>query len=303
MNRLWLGLMVPLAACNNIEVGLVVEEVPPPSGECSFMPGELEYPLTFDTQRMSTMFIPTEVTNVLSAEPTVINGMDPMILQEPANRVSPLRFDFRWECDTQGFTAGQGPLVLPAFSVDNPFCLDTRDEANSDFAGFDVVSASGAPVGPEQTQIWQFTPITAQLGQALNTAFRLAELSEDCCDLARGCQNVQTVATTGACADLQVLLDSIAPQRYSVAQEQTLNIWRPYFLYTPQGAQELQSGVIPNFKLRLRGVYEGITSAGDLITSTEFIRDVGICKGDVVGGLLGRCTLETTEQCLQGFVN
>ena len=303
MKKFWLGAMVTAAVgCNNVEVGLVVEEVPPPTAGCGFRTGEVEWPLTFDSQRMSQMFIPTEVTNVMSTATTRIVRQDPLLTQQFPTTVTPLRFDFRWECDASGFTAGQGPLILPAFSVDNPFCLDTRDESNADFAGFDVVSASGPPVGPGETVIWLHTPITAQLGEALNVAFRLAELSQACCDLANGCENARNFATTGACQDLQNLLDSVAPNQFSVQQPETLNIWRPYFLYTAAGAATLQRGSIPNFPLRLRGVYEGITAAGDLITSTEFIRDIGVCKGAPVGQG-DRCTLSATELCFQSFVN
>ncbi|MEM7676354.1 MAG: hypothetical protein AAF449_10165 [Myxococcota bacterium] len=292
--------MATLVACNNIETGLVVEEVPPPGDGCVFEPGDIDFSLTFDAQQMSSMFIPTEVTNVMTAEGTTIVTEEPEVVITPSLSVTPLRFDFRWECDSNGFTAGQGPLILPAFSVENPFCLDTRDEANSDFAGFDVVSATGGRIAPGETGIWSITPITPQLGDALQTAFRLAELSEDCCNEAGGCQNAPGRATVGACLELQNLLNDVAPDSFNVQQAETVNIWRPYIFYTAQGANALGQSRIPGFPLRLRGIYEGITAQGDLITSTEFIRDVDVCKGEVAGaGGLGACASQRTIDCLQ----
>ncbi len=304
MKRFVLGMTAigafALFACDNVEFGLVVEEVPPPDDDCGFEPGVADWPLVYDSERMGQMFIPTEVTNVLSDAPTQIVANDPILLSTPPLSVTPLRFDFRWECDSNGFTAGQGPLILPAFSTENPFCLDNRDDANSDFAGFDVVTANGAPISPSDTGIWTFDAITPQLGAQFNVAFRLAELSEDCCNLAGGCQNAPNFANQGACADLQILLDSVAEGQYSVQQPETVNIWGPYVVYTPQGTNEAGRTIIPSFPLRIRGVYEGITAAGDLITSTEFVRAIGICKGDPVGtGFLGACTNDDTIQCFQ----
>ncbi|MEO1334812.1 MAG: hypothetical protein AAFV29_04180 [Myxococcota bacterium] len=298
--------MAILAACNNVETGLLVEEVTPPTfdedtGGCSFEPGSIDFPLTFDAQQMSVMNVRTEVTNVLSPDggSTVI-VTDPELIVAPSLSVTPLRFDFRWECDSNGFTAGQGPLILPAFSVENPFCLDTRDEANSDFAGFDVVSATGTRVAPGETAIWSITPITPQLGDALQTAFRLAELSENCCTQAGGCQNAPNQATVGFCADLQALLNDVAPGSFDVQVPETVNIWRPYIFYTAQGTNALGQTRIPGFPLRLRGIYEGITAEGDLVTSTEFIRDINVCKGEVAGaGGLGACTSQLTINCMQ----
>ena len=300
-----LGAMVTLTAvgCNNVEVALLVEEVPPPDDEdCSLEPGNVDFPLTFDSQNMSSMLVPTEVTSILSESDTTIVLAEPEITQQFPNTVTPLRFDFRWECDSFGFTAGQGPLILPAFSVDNPFCLDTRDDANNDFAGFDVVSASGAPVSPGSTAIWTFTPITAQLGIAIAEAFRFAELSEACCDSAPGgdCNNVASVATLGACQELQDALNAVAPNRFNVQDVNTLNIWRPYIAYTLQGTLAVGNTNVASFPLRLRGVYEGITARGSLITSAEFVRNVGVCKGDIVNGINGGpCTGPTTIRCLQ----
>lgn len=293
------------AACNNTEVGLVIEEVPPPDfdegeGTCSFQTGTVEYGIIYDTANMSSLFLRTEVTNTLSSNSTQLTSIDPIINLQFPNRVSPRRFDFRWECDSNGFSAGRGPLFLPAFSVDNPFCLDTRDEANADFVGFDTVDASGAPVAPGQTGIWGFDAITAELDEAFDQAFRLAELSDDCCELAGGnCQNAPTFAAVGACAELQATLDSIVPGRLSVQDPATLDIWRPYVLFTLQGTLDRNETVVADFSMRLRGIYEGITDAGDMITSAELLRNIGICKGGDFNGVFGACTARETIFCYQ----
>ncbi len=307
MKRFLLGTTFTLLAvgCNNVEVGLLVEEVPVPNFDeeantCEFAPGEVDFALTFDSQNMTGMTIWTEVTNVLSGGGVVINEMDPGIDLVFPNSVTPLRFDFRWECDSFGFTAGQGPLFLPAFSVTNPFCLDTRDDANGDFAGFDVVAATGPPVAPEGTAIWKFTPIPVRLGTALDDAFRLAQLSDACCRDVGGCANAGTTASDD-CNALQDAFDAVAgPGVYSITNEADLNIWRPYFDYTFAGTQARGDPATVPFPLRLRGVYEGITSRGSLITSAEFVRSIGICQGGDIANLGRPCTSQITINCFGG---
>ena len=308
MKRFLLGtLFTLLVGCNNVEVGLLVEQVPIPEfnaeeNTCLFTPGEDDFALTFDSANMSGMTVWTEVTNVLSGGNVTINTAEPTIETTFPNTVTPLRFDFRWECDSFGFTAGQGPLFLPAFSVTNPFCLDTRDDANGDFAGFDVVNATGPPVPPDgSTGIWKFTPIPPRLSAAFDDAFLLAALSDACCREANGCANAASAGGNN-CAALQTAFNNIAgPGVYSITNEADLNIWRPYYDYTLAGTEARGDRAIVPFPLRLRGIYEGITSSGSLITSAEFVRSIGICQGTDIqlpGG--EACTSQVTISCFGG---
>lgn len=286
MKRYWIGALAFAAAgCNNIEVGLLPLHLPMPDFDptqgCTVSPtGDAILNLRLDTSKMGSMGIFVVVRNSLSGVEQVLQDMPFESLPVP-NSVRPLRFDFRWECDSTGFSADLGPLVLPAFSPDGrrPFCFDKRDETTRSFTGFDVVSATGRTIQPNEEQIVETRPVPPQLGRAFRDLFRLANLAEACCADVGGCANVPTDAdpTSGACGELQSHFDSIAGRNVlSVRNVEDVSRWRAYSFYTGLHAGMAQ---IPSYFMRLRGTFEGVTPTGDLVTSSELTQDVGLCDG------------------------
>ncbi len=305
MKRLGLSVGLLAAACNNAEYGIVPTHLATPelSGNaCTLEPGgdplgkvDLDLGLVLGSAfpQQNSLSLGVVVSNILANEEVVLSQQAPMDRFITNNRVTPLRFDYRWECESQGFTVGLSPIEVPVFGVGKPFCLDDRAESK-DFQGTDIIAATGPTVLPGELGVWLIRPVTTQLATGFRDVFQLAELAEQCCDEVNGCDNLQNAnLQTGACATLQATFDSVAGPNVLSAQDQgDVEKWRGFVAYTPS------NGLLttPSYNMRIRGFFEGVTPSGSLVTSSLFSTEIGICAS---GPNQLSCSTEVVRACLQ----
>ena len=143
MKKYWLaGLALATTACNNVETALLIKHAAAADDTCVFEEGgDAVLPnITFDATSGDALSLFLRVENLLQGGQINYGSDENPDLQTIPNTVTPVRFDLRWECDSNGFSDDLGDLYLPQFSATESFCLsdDTRD-----FVGFDVVPATG----------------------------------------------------------------------------------------------------------------------------------------------------------------
>jgi hypothetical protein len=298
---LWAMPLALLVGCENVETGLTVlgAALPESTETCAFnADGDGYYNnITFDAANADTLALNLRVRNTLQGGTVNFGTADQPDTFRLPNTVTPLRMEFRFECDTNGFSDELGPLYVPQFSVEKPFCFD-RD--TREFKGLDVVPASGPAIEPSENAIVLVRPITTQLARALNDVFILADQAEACCGEVMGCNqaNLQNAPTTGngPCARLQTEFNRIAPNKLSVTRLEDIQKFRPYRLfdhlaYPPRPANnqgDIDENQMMNggpetqvygaaYPLRLRGVLEGITGDGETVSSTEYFEIIHLC--------------------------
>lgn len=272
-----------LLGCNSVELSFVPLYVVRPEATentanntitCDFGTAD---PMPFVTinvaeQSAFTMVIRTE--NRL--QETQLTLQQDGITEELAipNTIQPVRFDFRWECESNGFTAGQEALRLPAFSADRAFCLDRRDETTGNFTGFDTIQASGPSILPGEEGNINIRIAPPQMISAVADAFQIAQLAESCCREAGSCElAAQGVPEDFAsCQQLQGVFDGVGGDLRANSLD-ALTLWRPFVVHT-----SAVNTPVP-YNMRLRGRFEGVLPDGSLITSTDFLQDVGFCEG------------------------
>jgi hypothetical protein len=279
------SLGLALIACNAPDTslllrGAVVGERDMMTGACMFDPegGENLLGIRLDVETQLSLYLLVRADNTLTPPITDIDS-DPDDQLKYREDITPIRFDYRWECDSLGFASDLGPLYLPQFSTTQPFCLDNRDDTTKSFVGFDVINATGASIPAGATGGVEIRPIPAQLGLAIRDMFALAALAEGCCATAAGCEGVQNGANQ-ACSDLAAYFADVGIINNQVEEAQR---YRPFSLFNGNAGPAAMLGVgAPTYQLRMRGVLEGTTGSGDTITSNEYIQDIGI--GFSVGG-------------------
>jgi hypothetical protein len=284
-----------LIACDAPDASLVIEGVVPPmimvdtmtgAVSCQYDPADAEnqIDITIDVANQLTLFLVLKVRNTLAPDTLEIDS-DPDQTIAYSEAVSPLRFDYRWECDTIGFGSDLGALYLPQFSVNQPFCLDSRDETGGDFVGFDVIPATGAAIPAGTVGGVEIRPVPAPLGIAIYDMFTLAALAQACCASTDGCAGVENGANA-ECIRLQTLFNDVG-----ILQNQTeaAQRYRPFSLFDGAMPPSSTYPVTPTYALRIRGVLEGVTSSGDTVTSNEWSQDIGI----------GRNLAQGTNPCNQ----
>lgn len=268
-------------ACNNVDVGLVPRFVPTPEesmGACTFDPeAERLAFIRADVTLMRALSLQVSADNILSPNETLIQQADPMVVFRSPNSIQPVRFDYRWECDSSGFT-NHGPLVLPAFDPTRPFCIDDRDDTTRDFVGFDVIPAGGGVINPGETGLIQIRPVTPQLIDAMLEVFQIARRASECCATGDCSQPESGVdPNQGVCAEVQALFDLTDPTgSLNVRNSADLLRFAPFAIYAPR---DLSSNQPVPLNLRLAGRFEGIRPTGGLVTSTLWQEEVGFCVG------------------------
>ena len=283
-------------ACNNVSTSVLAVHIAAPEDPaiCGFEgDGEIfRSSTTLNTNPgvvnpQLNLVLRARLFNAMSADPVDIE-LNPEEFFVLPNRVSPIRFDFRWECDSNGFTVNQGPLFLPQFSLTQPFCLNNRDDTG-DFIGFDAVSASGDAIQPQAISLAAFEPVPPQLGQAFDELFQLASLANACCAEVGGCNNVvnANLAGNGACRSLQDLFNGLSNGRLNANVPADVQRWQPFSIYEGQAAP---AAAFATYPLRLRGRFELITGAGEMITSNELIHNINVCRG--CGAPTSACTFK-----------
>jgi hypothetical protein len=286
--------VLPLVACDAPDSSLVIEGVIFPSVMTDSMTGSTTcmydpmsttnfIDISIDVAGQLTLFLVLKVRNTLRPSEVLIDT-DPNQGIVYSEAVSPLRFDYRWECDTIGFGSDLGALFLPQFSVNQPFCLDSRDETGGDFVGFDVIPATGATIPAGSVGGVEIRPIPAPLGIAFYDMFTLAALAQACCGSTDGCAGVENGANQ-ECIRLQTLFNDVG-----ILQNQTeaAQRYRPFSLFDGAVPPASTYPVTPTYPLRMRGVLEGVTSSGDTVTSNEYSQDIGVGRNLKQGAAL--CT-------------
>lgn len=284
--------LASLVGCNNPSNSILAVEVAAPTdpatcvfpaaGELfwaeTFLNTVLPTPVGFVQQLTHTLFIRT--FNDMRADDVIVEFQPAEVITLP-NRAAPLRFDFRWECESNGFSVDQGPFFLPQFSLTQPFCLNDRDEAG-DFIGFDAVPASGPAIGPQEFGLVAIQPIPPQLGLAFDEFFQLATLANLCCQEAGGCDrvvNANITAPGGNCTALQNLFNAVSGGVLNANQPADVRRWQPFSIYDGSGPPAAVGAFFP---LRLRGRFEFLTASGETITTTELAHKIGICRNCAV---------------------
>lgn len=270
------ALALGTAACDTEDSSIIARGLLIPDDECSVTSDDDEFllPDIFDTTSgpyQLTLYAALE--NQMTAEETPVDD-DPETVLTPPNAAMPLRFDFRWECDSNGFSPEQGPLYLPQFSLSEPFCLDQREDTET-FVGRDAVSASGPAIeAGGGIGVVTFQPVPPQLGYAFDEVFQIATQSNACCTDAGGCGNVQnaSLADGAPCKKLQDFFDAVSGGQLSARSPADVQRWQPYSLYVGGGTGS-------SYPIRMRGRFELVTASGRSINSTQLAYDLRLCRG------------------------
>ncbi len=290
--------MFTLGGCFNLDsaltpIGSVVGEAS--MGACTWDPMGNTYEI--DTQYNPTlatsMRLVVQLQNNLEAN-AIQFAEDPAEVFVPPNNITPLRFDMRWECDTDALSAGLGAMILPQFSFDRPFCLDNRGDTTGNFVGFDVIPASGAAITPGGgIGVAEINPVTSQMGEAVRDMFEISRLADACCSEDTDCAtSVQRDPNNfgAACSALNTLFTQLGDANRIKNAEFVSRMQRfSSFDATSPGAFIAQGGVA-QYNMRLRGVFEGVTSDGDLVSSTEFAQLIGFCRGNMAECPMNECS-------------
>jgi hypothetical protein len=295
MNYRWLGaLAIAFTACNNVETAIVplypvAPTVDMMSGGCLFEEGSaslLEAPM--DLSFMGGLFLGFLVQNNLS-DTIIPLETNPREETVNTNAWRPIRFDYTWECDNHSFLVGLPPLVVPAFSVQQPFCYD-QTEDTEDFVGTDVVPISGQAILPQDDGVVLIQAVSGPTAQALAGSFDIAKLAESCCapraDGTGGCYDnegnfdVSLSANAVACTNLDNVLRGQSGDTLSTANGTGVELFRPFSRFT-DGSGE-------TYSMRLRGAMEGVTMDGATMFSSDLHQDVLFCLGS--GSAANPCT-------------
>lgn len=300
MRKMMLGFAAAgaLAGCGTNESAITIHGVVIPSesqGSCEFGSAENDHlvAIVLDTSNSYTMTLALDVEN-RHAKREFFKGVRGNNYTEMiGNDFQPLRYDLRWECDSPGFSSDLGPLVVPAFDFDQPFCLDRRSEVNQDFVGFDVIAASGPVIAPEEFGITMITPIPYQLGLAIDDTFEIARYADDCCRNTDGCDGT-TAAFAGAvlesCTRLGEIFTTLDPNGSELSVKapdsgtasSDLVRFRPFAIYhgtyASQKIERTHAQYGAAYGVRLRGSLEGMLGDGDLVSSNEFSIQISLCK-------------------------
>lgn len=287
-------LSTSVMGCNAIDTSVIIQGVVPPElgmgGGCTFKPSdEFVSNIVLDTAGSFQLLLPLAVENRQPAiEDDLGSPSTPQVIPFPSDW-TPLRFELRWECDSNGFTSNLGALIVPAFHPSLPFCLDKRADANQEFVGFDVVPAEGGAIAPEEIGVAVIRPVPFQLGQAINDTFRIAVLADECCRLANTNCDGSDQTPGNSCKTLQDIFATIDPMNLSVSSgkaqqpSEDLLTFRGFSVF--DGSYAARTNSTPDqpligafYPMRLRGTLEGMNGDGSLVTSSEIGQQVGFCR-------------------------
>jgi hypothetical protein len=237
------------------------------------------------TEFTSSVLLDTAVALELTLPFTVVNQSESEI-----DGLTPLRMDIVWECETSGFSGEVGPLVLPTFDSQLPFCLSSQSPSGS-FVGFDVVSASGGRIpGAGGLGIAHAQVVPFHLGRAIDETIRIGSLAEQCCFETRA-TNCDGQSTAVSCTRLTQMFQSLNPtgSELSVAAltgpSEDLIRFKPFGLFNgslqcglDQSACDANPEQGPAYTMHLRGALELLDADGNLTTSDEFNTRVDFCR-------------------------
>ncbi|MCC7380246.1 MAG: hypothetical protein IT384_00340 [Deltaproteobacteria bacterium] len=288
-----LAVMALMAGCDVPEQGLSIMGAASPNDDCVYAGDTDTFTsrLVLDTDLALGLEMGLVVRNNLSTFVVEVGTEDTTRKLTPPSEATPLRYEARWECDSNGFSGNTGSLVLPGFDPVVPFCLDKRADTTEGFFGVDILPASGAPVeGNGGKGIAMVTAVPHDLGFAVDELFNIAVLADVCCKKAgTNCEGNDLGGGAGdACVTLDAVFRAIAPDQLSVA---TRNPGQPSEDLTRFSAFAKFDGqhyapppdpdgvpYTPRYNMRLRGVLEAVTGDGSFIRSNDFSIDVQFCR-------------------------
>ncbi len=278
-----------MAGCDAVDNALLIRGVVTPGTGCSVEAGDVfQYNLVLDTASYRTMSLPLSVQNTLSVVPLDLGSMGVTLEVDNNNSITPLRMELRWECDSNGFSSDLGALVLPAFNLRDPFCLDRRDDTQT-FVGFDFAQAEGSAIPPEEDGVAVVRAIPQQLGDAFDDLFTIAEYADSCCRESTGCDG-QATSMASRCSELLARFSALDPTgRFGLSVQSSqagqasrdLARFRPFAIFS--GDYWLQFEATPalvgaTYPMRLRGFLEGVTPDGQTQVSNEAAIGIEVCK-------------------------
>lgn len=308
MSYRWIGLAgIILAGCSNTETAIVPlyavnPKYTPPTGG---MPGVCEFgddgdPIQtayIDVALMPQLGLNVKVQNTLNGGSVTIDNNPDRSWDYPQTW-RPVRFDYSWECDSHQFLAGLPPLVVPAFSVQQPFCTDLTEDTE-DFKGTDVVPISGEAIPPRgEFGLVHVAAVNPQTRDAIRDTFEIARLAEACCapkaDGSGGCYDADgnfdvTIANNGICTDLDNVLRGQSGDTLSTQNPQGVELFRPFVRFTERDGAY--------YPMRLHGSFEGLTGDGSTLFSADYRQEVGFCAGDPASGDLCYNILTPAPEC------
>src|SRR5262245_39554296 len=130
------GALLFMMGCENVETSITILGAIAPDDEmvCDFQSDTEKHWQVYimDVALQDTFALFLQVRNDLQAQTINLNTDDHMDNFTLPNDVTPTRMDIRWECDSNGFSDELGSLYVPAFSTQDPFCLD---EDTRNFSG------------------------------------------------------------------------------------------------------------------------------------------------------------------------
>ncbi len=298
----WLAAVALSIGCDVPSTTMLVRGVIPSPEPCQFLPNSNTFiDLTaMDVSTQTNHYLAVSVENQMAPEPTSL-GPSPADLAPSINSARPLRFDYRWECESTGFT-NRGALFLPAFSIDVPFCLDERDE-QANFVGFDAVAARGASIPAGGRDIVFAEVVPYELGQAFDDLFILASNIDACCiDQPRGCRDAANLsrATNTNCQKVETLFGGF-DDRLSLNNPADLERFQRFAVYNSLevAARTGDTPVLSDafLSLRIRGQFEFLSATGGLMRSNDLTHMVGLCRGCQLGAD-STCTFDGTKRPL-----
>lgn len=251
-----------LIGCDSTGTSIIVQGIAAPENDedCSYTAdGDVFFLRTYlDTETQAQMSLTARYRNEMFGD-TVNAGTNSSEVLNPTSHVTPVRFDFRWECESNGFT-NIDQFLMPYFQPRQPFCLNERVEAG-DAVGFDAVAASGSAAAPGGQGLVAFTPIPSLLGDGFRTAFLLGSEAETCLNAPAG------PTKDAACQQVEAYFAEIGGS-YNRSNENDLRTWLPYAAFNG-GAR---------FPIRMVGQFEMVTSAGDMVVSTDLSHVIEVCN-------------------------
>lgn len=301
-----LALVGTLTACDASDQTVQAIGIPAPNiqmGQCTFsaQPDFFLSNVALDTAASFGIEAPILVANRSVAVP--INVGDPQIITQNVLTWQALRFVTQWQCDVTNNTNSAGPLFLPSFDTQVPFCLSDRSTFG-DIIGQDVVGATGPAIGPAERGFASTTIVPTELGSAIDQLFELARHTDRCADAVTGVTpNVNCAnATCTQCDEMKAAFTQLGLNAIVQGNEPTADMvkYQPFALFdgsyiTGKVNSPFQDVVnnSPYYTMRLTGVLQGRLSTGADLETNEISLSVDFCRSC---GRLGSGTQRAPRQ-------
>jgi hypothetical protein len=301
VDGLALALASLLVGCDGSDQTIQALGIPAPAqtmGVCSFPDNATQFipSIALDTAASFGVEAPFLVVNRTVAP--LLNLGDPQIIANNVITWQPLRFITQWQCDVTNNTNSAGPLFLPAFDTQVPYCLSDRSTFG-DIVGQDVVGATGPAVNPGQRGLAMTTIVPTELGSAVDQLFELARQTDRCADAVTGVTpNVNCAnGVCTQCDEMKAAFAQLGLNAVVQGNEPTADMvkYQPFALFEgnyitgkPNSPFSNVNNNSPFYTMRLTGVLQGRLSTGSEVETNEVSVGVDFCRS--CGALMGAGT-------------